>query len=238
MRNTSIKQLFYPFAFLTRAIIDLVYPPLCLLCEERLAEDQEQICQPCLSSFVLLGKPHTEFSVPHELYIHQAWALFDFDENVKNLIHHLKYSQRRKPILRLLDHFEKSILKQLPSEPYDLVLPIPLHPRKLRERGYNQVEDMARWLASRMGARVDQKIVVRSRYTQTQTKLNALERQKNLAGAFRIQGSPDLHNKRILLVDDVLTTGATSNTLAQVLEEQGCSQIDLLTLSTPRLSHA
>jgi len=231
-------KLLKPLTFLVKAIVDLIYPPLCVLCETRLDEDQEQICYACLDGFVLLEHPHTDFSVPGELFIDEAWALFDYEDKVKTLIHHLKYSQRRKPLLRALNYFEKDILGRFHARQYDWVLPVPLHPRKLRERGYNQVDDMAAWIAGKLGATVAHNLVVRSRYTQTQTQLNAEQRQKNLAGAFQIKEDRSLENMRILLVDDVLTTGATSNTLARVLKEKGCLHVGLLTISTPHLSDA
>lgn len=199
---------------------------------------RDQICDSCLESFQLIQEPHTNFSVTSTLFIHNAWALFDFDPPVQSLIHQLKYAQRRQPILRLLDYFETEILCQLPAEGYDWILPIPLHPRKQRERGYNQVEGLATWVAHKTSAKVGSRLARRIRYTQSQTKLNAEERQTNLAGAFQLAPDTSIMGSRILIVDDVLTTGATGNALAQVLHEGGAEVIDLLTLSTPRLTEA
>jgi len=236
--NRAIQILFRPFQYLIIGIVDLIYPPLCLLCEERLEVDEDQICPTCLGSFKLMGTEHTAFSVPGELYIHTAWAMFDFDKQVKSLVHHLKYSNRRKPVIKLLHTFESDVMELLPKAGYDLIIPIPLHPRKLRERGYNQVADMAEWVAPRVGGKVPEKLVTRSRYTSTQTQLNAEERQANVRGAFKVREGGYLIDKRVLIVDDVVTTGATANTLAAVLLENGAKRIDLLTLSTPQLSDA
>ena len=220
------------------AIIDLIYPPLCLICDLRLKKNQQEICLDCLNRFVLLGKPHAQFSVPGEIFIHKAWALFDFDESFQTLIHHLKYSRRRKAVIAVLNHYSAEILNQLPTDSIDLVISIPLHPRKLRERGYNQVDDVSKWLARKLDTRSGSKVVQRQKYTTSQTTLNAEERFENVRDAFRIKDKTLVHNKHILLVDDVLTTGATANALAQVLCESGAAEIDLLTLSTPQYGNA
>ncbi len=222
-----------PIKLFLSGVVDLVYPPLCLVCEIKLVKPEDQLCKSCLQSFKLLRKPHEQFSIPGEIYISTAWALFEFDQAFQNLIHHLKYSRRRKPVLVVLDYYEQQILNQLSDINHDLVISIPLHIRKLRERGYNQVDDMSCWLANRLKATIGNNLVERTKYTQSQTQLNAKERQENVSKAFAVKDESAITGKHILLVDDVLTTGATANTLAQVLHNTGAAEINLLTLSTP-----
>lgn len=197
----------------------------------------QQICTGCLEKFKLIGSPHTEFSVEGEIYIYTAWALFEFDEAFQQLIHHLKYSRRRKPIEVLLDHYGAEILDQLPQGEIDLVISVPLHPRKLRERGYNQVDDFSKWLASKLNAELGNQFVRRTRYTMSQTQLSASERMENVSEAFGLAKGAVLEGRHILLVDDVLTTGATSNALAGTLKAGLAGQIDLITLSTPQFGN-
>jgi len=223
---------------LVLGMVDLVYPPLCLICEHHLENAAQQLCTDCLDGLKLIGRPHAQFSVPGEICIQTAWALFEFDEPLQQVIHHLKYSRRRKPIGRILDHYEERILGQLPKGEVDWVISVPLHPRKLRERGYNQVDDLSRWLAEKLHARLGNHLVKRIKYTQTQTKLNAGERLENLQGAFGVTLDEPLRGAHVLLVDDVLTTGATSNALATELNRSGAARIDLLTLATPPFGNA
>jgi len=223
---------------LCTGVVDLIYPPLCLICDNRLEGGYSEICPKCLANFKLIGKPHEQFSIPGDVHISKAWALFEFDEPFQNLIHHLKYSRRRKPIGVVLNHYKSQILDQLPVDEIDLVISIPLHPRKLRERGYNQVDDMSRWLAESLNTTLGSHLVKRTKYTSTQTKLSAEERVENVRAAFGITDGFAIKDNHILLVDDVLTTGATSNTLAGVLKEYGAGEIDLITLSTPRFGSA
>lgn len=229
----SSHTIFEPFRMLASGIVDLVYPPLCLNCGARLEPAEEQLCQACLDGFTLLDKQHEDFSVPGKIYIDAALALFDYDDGFQNLIHHLKYSRRRKSIPVVLNHYKQQILDQLPNKSIDYVISIPLHPIKLRERGYNQVDEISVWLAEQLNTEIGGHLVQRLKYTQSQTKLDAAQRQQNVSSAFAVSPDSELTGKHILLVDDVITTGATANTVAQVLCEAGASRIDLITMSTP-----
>lgn len=231
--QSSAQKIVQPARFLIAGLLDLIYPPLCLICEQRLSNHEDQLCDTCMDGFVLLDKKHDQLSVPGKVYLQNTWALFDFDPKFQSLIHHLKYSRRRKPILTVLDHYQDEITSRLSESPYDWIVSIPLHPRKQRERGYNQVDGVSAWLGEKLHAKLGGHLVKRIKYTVSQTKLNAAERQDNVSNAFDITDDQALKGKRILLVDDVLTTGATANALAQVLTHAGAIQVDLLTLSTP-----
>ncbi|MBT3252915.1 MAG: ComF family protein [Candidatus Marinimicrobia bacterium] len=226
------------FKSLYTGVIDLIYPPLCLICDDRLEQARMEICKTCLNNFKLIGTPHGQFSVTGDIYLSTAWALFEFDDSFQQLIHHLKYSRRRKPIGVVLDHYKSQILDQLPVDEIDLVISVPLHPRKFRERGYNQVDDMSNWLAGRLHVELGNHLVKRKKYTSTQTKLNAEERMENVRAAFGVTDESAVRGKHVLLVDDVLTTGATSNALAEILKQSGAAKIDLITLSTPQFGNA
>lgn len=216
-----------------KAVIDLIYPPFCHICDHPL-EDDSHICESCLQNFQMQEGAHEEFSVSGEIFINKAWALFEFDDAFQKLIHNLKYSGKRKSVLAVLDYYEEEITQLLRDVNYDWVLPVPLHPRKERERGYNQVADICGWLALRLGAHVNTWLVDRVKYTKTQTKLSAEERQKNMLEAFHVKATEEVKDSSILIVDDVITTGATANTLAQALRLAGAKKIDLISLSSPK----
>ncbi|MCF7807541.1 MAG: double zinc ribbon domain-containing protein [Candidatus Marinimicrobia bacterium] len=216
----------------SKIVVDLVFPPLCLICGKRM-QDEAYLCKNCLDGFVLRENPVDKFSISGEVYITTTWALFDFDANFQSLIHHLKYSRKRKPIIRTLDYYESQIMDLILHPTYDYVVPVPLHPRKQRERGYNQTQVVCEWFAPRMKAQLGGHLVVRTTYTRSQTKLNALEREKNVQKAFKYSGKAELAGASILIIDDVLTTGATSNALAHELLNNGAGGVDLITLSSP-----
>lgn len=117
---------------------------------------------------------------------------------------------------------------------YDLMIPVPLHPRKVRERGFNQSAILGAALSRRTGIRFYPKSLIRVRYTKTQTRLSRRDRLDNVNGAFQASGKVPLNGKSILLIDDVYTTGATVNECATVLARAGVVKVDVLTLARAR----
>jgi ComF family protein len=115
-----------------------------------------------------------------------------------------------------------------------IFVPIPLHPIKLRERGYNQSEAITRGLASNSGIRVETKLLKRIKNTATQTKLNAEERQANMEMAFAINRKSSVSSgNTLILIDDVFTTGATLNSAAGVLRQSGFHKVIAVTAAAP-----
>jgi len=113
----------------------------------------------------------------------------------------------------------------------DLLAFVPLHPTKERERGFNQSELIARQLSLLSGIELSSGLILRQKYTKSQTKLGRKERSENISGAFFTNDS--LIGKSVLIVDDVITTGATLNECAKILKQAGCRKVDVIALATP-----
>jgi len=107
----------------------------------------------------------------------------------------------------------------------DLIIPVPLHPKRLRERGYNQAAELARPIGKLLNLPLDTRSLQRIRHTNEQSSLNAKERRRNLRGAFHCNA--DLQNKRVVIVDDVVTTGSTANEIAKTLRRAGARHIEI-----------
>jgi len=153
-----------------------------------------------------------------------------FDGVLQKAIHHFKYLNVRglaKPLGDLL-------LAQMndPAPPVDVIVPVPLHRQRERERGYNQAALLARRLAQRTGLPLAEHALRRTRQTPPQVGLSAPERWANVAGAFAC-GSPDLSTRHPLLVDDVCTTGATLSACARALRAGGAETVWAVTLARP-----
>ena len=114
---------------------------------------------------------------------------------------------------------------------YDRIIPVPLHPRKSRERGFNQSGLLAAGLSRRTGINLSRGGLIRTRYTGTQTRLSRKERRENVRGAFRVTGRAGFERKTLLLIDDVYTTGATVSECARALMKAGAERVDVLTLA-------
>lgn len=155
-------------------------------------------------------------------------ACFGFYEGtLRTLVHLYKYAGMR-PLARHLAGFMQRVLP--PELVFDVVVPVPLHWRKQWDRGFNQAELLARQIASRRGLPVA-RALRRKRATAVQASLASAGRRRNVAGAFAVRDASRISGARVLLIDDVMTTGATANACATALKSAGAKSITLLTLA-------
>ncbi len=233
--DSILRHIAAPVEFLGRGMLDLLFPPICEICEEKLNSDERFLCRTCLDTLPVQLMPA---SPQQTEVLSQVCCLFYFDENVKQLLHLMKYSRRPGLGMTLLDHCAERVFAELSKHQYDVILPVPLHPRKERERGYNQVTELVKALAELLGAEASQKGLRRLRYTRSQTKLSAEQRQKNVENAFQIGKGFDPVHRRLLVVDDVYTTGSTAAACATALVAAGARSVHLFTLATAEMENA
>ena len=151
---------------------------------------------------------------------------------MKKLIHLFKYSHKtslRTVLAQLIFSFIENY--QLDLSAYQRVVPIPLSLTRLRERGYNQSQLIAERISRKYNIPTSYRNLIRVRHTQNQALLKQKERWTNIHGAFKIKNSQEFSQKSVLLIDDLLTTGATGSEAARVLKEAGASQVGLLTIA-------
>jgi ComF family protein len=219
-------------------IVDFLYPRVCLVSESYLPEENsnryvldstlanlERVSKSQLSE--LRGKVKSDF----------AFALYDFAQksDFEKIIHHLKYSGMKDLGVFLGQHLSGYVKLEIEEqkEIYDYIIPVPLHKTKVRERGYNQSEYLARGLSENLQFPYQFDFIARKRYTKSQTKLTLLEREKNMHDAFALNNdyNEELKDKNIILLDDVITTGATVNECIKVLREAGVNKIFTVSLA-------
>ena len=222
-------------------LLDLLYPPKCISCQR---SGQGSLCPTCRAAITFIrppicqkcGYPNRQ-SVPHcwqcqhhdlcYLDAIRAVALYD-DNPLQTAIRKFKYQNNRTAVQVLasflVDCYHSHHLKT------DLIVPVPLHPKRQKERGYNQSLMLAERLSMALRQPMDTKSLVRQRVTQSQMSLKGAERKANVADAFQCQ-SDKLRDKTILLIDDVCTTGATLNACAQALKNSGVAAVFGLTLA-------
>ncbi len=213
-------------------LIDFVYPPLCLSCHRLLGRDVEFVCSDCWCSihaaatesplFVETAGKLTASGVVDglvSLYVFEKEGVFQV------VVHNLKYGGVQELGLELGRRLGREIAEQ--GVRADAIVPVPLHRRKLRERGYNQAELIARGVSEISGTPVWSDLVRRKKYTKTQTTLTLNERRENMEDAFEstIKRKGEVKGKTILLIDDVVTTGATIIGCARVLHASGAQRV-------------
>jgi len=228
------RKLFSLVRFIFQPLVDFIYPPYCLLCNGELQPEEVLVCRTCLETLPNLEQP----MVPAEKVSHQlsepAWfaaslALFPFTESVQEVIHYLKYKGGRSLAVPLGGQLGL-LLQDLNLAGEAVLTPVPLHKRRLRERGYNQSELLAKEAALQSGLAFDATLLQRIRYTRTQAKLSKTARSRNVAGAFRVVRPEAVQGRTVVLVDDLFTTGHTLNECAKTLRCCGCERVYCLTL--------
>jgi len=198
----------------------LFFPRICLNCNTRLT-DKTPLCPECTNKLVFLNQYMTDQT--NKIY-DEVYIGLKYDRISRNLIHNLKYFER----LSLAEFLISIIYEKIPDTflaNTDYISPIPLHRVKLRARGFNQAELISKQLCHISGIIHLKDLLIRSRFTKTQTKLSSTKRIENVKNAFLINTSYDIKGKSVILVDDVFTTGSTANEAARALKNAGAAQV-------------
>ncbi len=160
-----------------------------------------------------------------DLALSKVIALFKLadEHQILDAVHKFKYLG----VQGIGKEFGFMLSRLINAEDYDFSLPIPIHKARLRERGFNQSEVMAKEIERNIGLKYDTNSVKRTKYTHSQAKLSHQERKDNLTGKFQINDKSAIYNKRILLIDDILTTANTANYCAELLLIAGARRVDI-----------
>ncbi|MFC1862862.1 ComF family protein [Thermodesulfobacteriota bacterium] len=245
----DIKSNFFKNIF--SGLVDIIYPVRCHACQKFLEENEQgglAICSDCLKSFVRITSPfcsvcrtpfisrtgenhHCENCLRKRPQYEALGAPFLYEGVLMGIIHQFKYSGKSH-YADSLGHLLASFARQWLIDPeHYLMMPVPLHPKKLRQRGFNQSLLLARIVSSIFNAELDFLSLKRIKYSIAQTGLSKKERIKNVRKAFEYTGDIDIKDRTIVLVDDVATTGSTLNECARILKKSGCKKVFGLVLA-------
>jgi competence protein ComFC len=231
------------------AVLGLIYPETCQLCKTARASARDGlVCGRCWSQVRFIRPPFCErcglpfpgeisgaFECANcremELHFSSARSAVVAKTAVLEIIHRFKYSRALWFEPFLADLLRREAVPALRGGSWDLIIPVPLHPLKLREREFNQAERLARRLAGDLKIPLDARCLRRAAPTATQTRLNRSQRAANMKNAFAVQSGVRLDNRRIVLVDDVFTTGATTSACARALRAAGAADVCVWTVA-------
>ncbi len=217
-----------------RDFISLLYPNYCLACEDTLVKGEKLVCTRCM-----LQMPQTNYHlspinplrnrISQRIKIDHAMALFRFSKSgrVQTLLHALKYKNHPELGIMLGNLYGDRMIEANVANSFDLIVPIPLHPSRKRKRGYNQAAKFAEGLSQRLGIPFSDDMLERKVKTDTQTRKTKLNRWENMAEVFNVKDVDSVQNKSILLVDDVVTTGATLEACGNSLHKANCASLSI-----------
>ena len=227
---------------LAQKFLSKLFPSRCILCQQTVEQGFE-VCPDCYQAL-----PHNEVccvrcalplaeginnsvlcgrciqKLPDFDYAH---SLFRYEDDVIGLVHRLKFGEKISYARSIGEMLLTRLLET--DEMPDCLLPVSLHKSRLRQRGFNQSIEISRVLAKKLAIPIEHTAVIRQRSTVVQTGLNARQRQKNIKGAFSVVRRLDYQH--VLIIDDVMTTGATVNELAKVLKKNGVERVGVLSIA-------
>jgi ComF family protein len=222
-------------------LLELVYPTFCASCLLSVSETEAPICLHCRSELpIWVSKPfksHEPLFKKFEGLIPLKYAVaflqFSKGGSTQRLLHSLKYEKRPEVGILLGKLLANSLLEAEMNQIFDLILPIPLHPAKLKVRGYNQAMAFAEGLAVGLQSQASDSVLIRTTATETQTRKGKLQRILNVNEVFQIVDSKknELAGKHILLVDDVVTTGSTMEACARLVIQEPIASISVATIA-------
>ncbi|TSA29256.1 MAG: ComF family protein [Ignavibacteriales bacterium] len=212
-------------------ISDFFLPRFCPSCKYKLTSTEVVVCNSCLSKIKHADSERIEIEFTrkfkNEKIIKGFTSLFVFekDKELQDIIHDLKYNGKFSIGIFLGKLLAAAVNDKIQEWKIDLIVPIPLHHLKRAERGYNQSDFIAKGMKKILLVPVKSRLIKRVRFTETQTTMNLVERKENMKDAFALRRNKLLLNKNVLLIDDVITTGATTSECGRILLECGAANV-------------
>jgi len=218
----------------------LFFPKYCSSCNRNLMHYEKAVCMHCLTHLPRLQLHDEPDNAVEKLFwgridVEAATAFLSMPRNgiSHRLIHRLKYHGDQEVGERLGALFAHELLESERMKGIDVIVPVPLHPKKMHVRGYNQCDCIARGMAETLGAEISLNNLTRTHFSATQTRRGRISRWSNVKDIFWVREPEKFENKRILLVDDVITTGATIEACATALLKINGVQLSVGALAIP-----
>lgn len=219
--------------------LSLIFPKVCYACGKSLFKREDCICIYCHYHL-----PRTNFHLSADnpvvklfwgrttIYSASSMYLFNKGSKVQHLIHQLKYRGKREIGVSLGKYYGRDLKISPLFSSADIVMPVPLHMKKLKKRGYNQSEAFAEGLATSMGIESGNSVLIRAQSSETQTKKSRFSRWKNVEEIFKVAEPEKIEGKHILLADDVVTTGSTLEACANKILEVPGTKVSVVTIAS------
>ncbi len=219
-------------------LANLLYPRICNCCDSHLLKAEKVICTSCLHKIPTTNYHHDNENATKKVFearlsVENATSLLYFKKKgiVQNLIHNLKYKKQEEVGVFLGNWLGEELQTHSDFKRIDCVIPVPLHRRKLKQRGFNQVTQFGKQLAKKLDAEFIEDVLVKKSASRTQTFKKRLGRWGSIDESFMIENHRKLQNKHLLLVDDLVTTGATLEACGNKLLEIKNTKLSIATMA-------
>ncbi len=219
-------------------LISLIYPRNCVSCGNSLFKHEDEICNYCYINLPKTNFHKQENNILKALFygrtnleITGSFYLFSKKGSVQKILHSIKYKGNSNLAILIGKWYAQELLDILIIKDSAAIVPVPLHPKKFKQRGFNQSEEFARGLAEGLSVPLNTTLLMRKEFTATQTRKNKFERWENVEDKFEVTQGTDFVNKHIVLVDDVITTGATIEACCLALQQIEGIKISVLSIA-------
>lgn len=236
---------------LLKSLIVFLYPARCRSCGQKLDPSERYICKECWTNVKVIEKPYCEIcghpwdkelSVPETLsscsfcprvrHFRKVRSFLYFHTAVGQAIKLLKYEGKTILVRKLSELTYQGIVSTLDARDYDIIVPVPIHKKKKRKRGFNQMELIGYFVSQKLGIPMETEVLIKERDTPAQAQIQYFEeRARNVKDSFSVKHPKKVEGKRILLIDDVMTTGATVFECSKTLQEGSPQYVDVFTLT-------
>ena len=220
------------------ALLQLFFPSICYACNDHQIDHEEMLCLRCLqqlpyTSFESILDNPTEKLFWGRIQIMFACSIFYFEKEniIQQFIHQIKYKNEKQLGIFMGRLMGMKLISIPELQQIDYMIPMPLHPKKEKKRGYNQATLLCKGIKETCELDYDEKLITRIKQTQTQTKKSRIERWQNVEEVFCVPSPEKIINKNILLIDDVITTGASAESCGRILLEYGARSISICGLA-------
>lgn len=208
--------------------MDLIYPHVCGICGKL---DKNSLCNKCKlvlqNQAIFKTEDYTETSSFFDEHIY----MFQYRGEIRNAILNYKFKEKSYLYETFAKFLKKNQKKCVQIKKYDIIMPIPISKKRLKLRGYNQSGIFAKELANIFQIKYNENILIKIKDNVRQSELSKEERIENVKNVYKVQNSEEIYNKKILLVDDIFTTGNTANECSKILIENSAKKVGIFTIA-------
>lgn len=220
---------------LLETALDFIFPPVCGFCG-KLGEGY--LCTKCrediIHSDIYLNQ--LDLYQDKSIFIDEHFYLFSYEEPIREKILQYKFEDKAYLASTIYEFFMNNEKLYGFLKKYDIIIPIPISSNRKRERGYNQSELLARKISRMASIPIEMQVLKKVKHNQPQSSLNRQQRKQNVKNVYKVQNELKIQNKKILLFDDIYTTGSTANECARMLKMNGSSTVGILTIAIDQLA--